>query len=98
VASTGIITQSRFRRNMASELGGAVVFYVPNSDDLRKLRGNTFRLNAAPLGGAIFLNACETTVSRKKALRIERANLFLRNSATDQQRTKNIDRWSCSGA
>jgi hypothetical protein len=55
-------------------------------------------LNAAPLGGAIFLNACETTVSRKKALRIERANLFLRNSATDQQRTKNIDRWSCSGA
>jgi predicted outer membrane repeat protein len=97
-AATGIITQSRFRRNMASEIGGAVAFYTPNSDDLRKLRGNTFRLNAAPLGGAIFLNACETTVSRKKALRIERANLFLRNSATDQQRTKNIDRWSCFGA
>ncbi len=97
-AGTGIITQSRFRRNMASEIGGAVAFYTPNSDDLRKLRGNTFRLNAAPLGGAIFINACETTVSRKKALRIERANLFLRNSATDQQRTKNIDRWSCSGA
>jgi hypothetical protein len=85
---------------MASEIGGAVAFYTPNSDDLRKLRGNTFRLNAAPLGGAIFLNACsnEAAVSRKKALRIERANLFLRNSATDQQRTKNIDRWSCSGA
>ena len=98
VAGTGIIAQSRFRRNMASEIGGAVVLYTPNSDDLRKLRGNTFRLNAAPLGGAILLNACETTVSRKKALRIERANLFLRNSATDQQRTKNIDRWSCTGA
>ena len=98
VAGTGIIAQSRFRRNMASEIGGAVALYTPNSDDLRKLRGNTFRLNAAPLGGAILLNACETTVSRKKALRIERANLFLRNSATDQQRTKNIDRWSCTGA
>ena len=95
---TGIIAQSRFRRNTAREIGGAVIFYDPNSDDLRKLRGNTFRLNAAPLGGAILLNACGTTVSRKKALRIERANLFLRNSATDQQRTKNIDRWSCSGA
>ena len=97
-AITGTITRSRFRRNTARQMGGAVYLIQPISDDLRKLRGNTFRLNAAPLGGAISLNSCGTTVSRKKALRIERANLFLRNSATDQQRTKNIDRWSCTGA
>ena len=94
LAATGIITQSRFRRNMASEIGGAVAFFTPNSDDLRKLRGNTFRLNAAPLGGAIFLNACETTVSRKKALRIERANSFSGNRATAKRRTNNIERWT----
>ncbi len=86
----GAISRSRFTRNSAGGHGGAVVFGAPNRDALRELRGNTFMRNAAPTGGAITLGPCGTP-NRSEAARVERANRFLRNRATEQRRTRNIE-------
>ena len=87
-----IITRSRFTRNTAGEHGGAMLLYAPNSADLQQLRGNTFMRNTAPAGGAITLGPC-TVPSRNEATRVERANRFSGNRATEQRRTQNIERW-----
>ena len=87
-----IITRSRFTRNTAGEHGGAMLLYAPNSADLQQLRGNTFMRNSAPAGGAITLGPC-TVPSRNEATRVERANRFSGNRATEQRRTQNIERW-----
>ena len=87
-----IITRSRFTRNTAGEHGGAMLLYAPNSADLQQLRGNTFMRNTAPAGGAITLGPC-TVPSRSEATRVERANRFSGNRATEQRRTQNIERW-----
>jgi predicted outer membrane repeat protein len=95
-AATGTITRSRFTRNMAGEHGGAMFLWAPNSADLQQLRGNTFMRNTAPAGGAITLGPC-TVPSRSEATRVERANRFSGNRATQQRRTNNIERWDTGG-
>jgi predicted outer membrane repeat protein len=96
-SGTGTITRSRFTRNTAGEHGGAILLYAPNSDDLRQLRGNTFMRNTAPAGGgAITLGPC-TVPSRSEATRVERANRFSGNRATQQRRTNNVERWATGG-
>ena len=92
-AATGTITRSRFRRNTAIERGGAILM-VSEPGSIVKLRGNVFTRNAAPFGGAITLQSCGTTVSRKKITLIKRTNRFVRNSANSQQGTKNIESWA----
>jgi len=91
-AFTGTIARSRFTHNLAGEHGGAVILYSANSDDLQQLRGNTFMRNAAPAGGAITLGPCNAP-SRSEVARVERANRFSGNRATEQRRTNNIERW-----
>jgi predicted outer membrane repeat protein len=97
-AGSGTITRSRFTRNTAGKHGGAMVLEAPNSADLRQLRGNTFMRNSAPAGGAIALGPC-VVPSRSEATRVERANRFSRNRATEQRRTNNVERWEggCDG-
>lgn len=90
--SGGLITQSRFRSNTAIERGGAIMISLAPGYTV-KLRGNVFTQNAAPFGGAITLQFCGTTGSRKKITLIKRTNRFVGNSATSQQGTKNIENW-----
>ena len=92
-ATSGTIARSRFTRNTAGNHGGAVALWSPNSADLRQLRGNTFMRNQAGAGGAIMLGSCGPAFSRSQAARVERANRFSGNRATDQRRTNNIERW-----
>jgi predicted outer membrane repeat protein len=89
--STATIARSRFTLNSAGEHGGAVNLYGPTRQDLRKLRRNTFSRNTAPLGGAVTLGGC-VAPSRSEAARVERANRFSGNRATEQRRTNNIER------
>jgi len=67
------------------------LIYAPNSADLRQLRGNIFMRNTAPAGGAITLGPC-VVPSRSEVARVERANRFSGNRATEQRRTQNIER------
>jgi predicted outer membrane repeat protein len=91
LVGNGSISRSRFTRNSAGEHGGAVLFYAPNRDALRELRGNTFMRNSALAGGAITFGPCGTP-SRSEAARVQRANRFSGNRATEQRRTNNIER------
>ena len=91
-SETAEITGSRFIRNTSDQHGGAVYFWGATADDLRHLRRNTFTRNTAPAGGAITLGPC-TVPSRSEATRVERANRFSGNRATEQRRTQNIERW-----
>ena len=91
-AVTGTVGRSRFTRNTAGQHGGAILFYSPAPTDLRLMRRNTFSRNTAPAGGAITFGPCETP-SRSQAARVERANRFSGNRATEQRRTNNIERW-----
>jgi predicted outer membrane repeat protein len=90
------IARSRFTRNTAGGHGGAVILWSPNSDDLQQLRRNTFTRNRAGVGGAITLGPC-TVPSRSEAARVERANRFSGNRATEQRRTNNIERFDNGG-
>ena len=92
-ASTATIARSRFTRNTAGQHGGAVILFFPTNDDLRKLRRNTFSRNTAPSGGALTLGSC-VAPSRSQAARVQRANRFSGNRATEQRRTRNIERWA----
>jgi hypothetical protein len=83
--------RSRFTRNTAGGHGGAVHLWAPNSDNLRKLRGNTFTRNRAGVGGAITLGSCGPAVRRSQAARVEGANRFSGNRATVKRRTNNIE-------
>ena len=96
IAGSGTITRSRFTRNTAGRHGGAVILWGPNSADLRQLRGNTFMRNTAPAGGTITLGPC-IVPSRSEATRVERANRFSGNRATEQRRTNNVERWEEDG-
>ena len=91
-AFTGTIARSGFTRNSAGEHGGALILISTNSDDLQQLRGNSFVRNVAPVGGAITLGPCNAP-SRSEVARVERANRFSGNRATEQRRTNNIERW-----
>ena len=91
-ASTGIISNSRFTSNTAGEHGGAVLFAVATAGDLQQLRGNTLTRNRAPAGGAITLTSCGPVYSRKQVRRLESANDFSENRATEQRSTSNIQR------
>jgi hypothetical protein len=55
------------------------------------MRRNTFSRNTAAVGGAMTLGPC-VTPSRSQAARVERANRFSGNRATEQRRTNNIER------
>ena len=92
-ATSGTIARSRFTRNTAGDRGGAVALWSPNSADLQQLRGNTFLRNQAGAGGAITLGSCGPAFSRSQVARVERANRFSGNRATEQRRTNNIERW-----
>ena len=92
-ASSATIARSRFTRNTAGAHGGAVTLAFPSSADLPKLRGNTFSRNTAPSGGALTLGSC-VAPSRSQAARVQRANRFSGNRATEQRRTRNIERWA----
>jgi predicted outer membrane repeat protein len=91
-ASTGTISNSRFTSNTAGEHGGAVLFAVATAGDLQELRGNTLTRNRAPAGGAITLTSCGPVYSRKQVRRLESANDFAENRATEQRSTSNIQR------
>ena len=91
-ASTGTISNSRFTSNTAGEHGGAVLFAVATAGDLQQLRGNTLTRNRAPAGGAITLTSCGPVYSRKQVRRLESANDFSENRATEQRSTSNIQR------
>jgi hypothetical protein len=96
LAFTGTIARSRFIRNTAGGHGGAVHLFAPTSDNLQKLRGNTFTRNRAGAGGAIVLGSCGTVVpGAAKAARVERANRFSGNRATVKRRTNNIETGYC---
>lgn len=93
-AFTATVTSSTFTRNMASEHGGAIMLAAPAAEDLRMMRRNTFRSNTAQVGGgAITLGPCEVP-GRSEAARVERANRFTGNRATEQRRTMNIELWT----
>jgi predicted outer membrane repeat protein len=91
-ANTGAISNSRFTSNTAGEHGGAVLFAVATAGDLQQLRGNTLTRNRAPAGGAITLTSCGPVYSRKQVRRLESANDFSENRATEQRSTSNIQR------
>jgi len=96
-AETATITRSSFTRNTSQTHGGAVALSAPVSSDLSLMRRNTFSRNTAAAGGAMTLGPCGTP-SRSQAARVERANRFSGNRATDQRRTMNIERWEdCVG-
>ena len=92
---TGTVVRSRFTQNTAGGRGGAVLLAFPNGVDLLQLRGNTFIRNTALAGGAITLGPC-IVPSRSQAARVQRANRFSGNRATQQRRTNNIERWEAS--
>ena len=91
-AATGTVDGSRFRRNTAGQHGGAIFFDIQAPTDLRLMRRNTFSRNTAAAGGAITFGPCGTP-SRSEAARVQRANRFSGNRATEQRRTNNIERW-----
>ena len=96
-AETATFTGSSFTRNTSQTHGGAVALSAPVSSDLILMRRNTFSRNTAPAGGAMTLGPCGTP-SRSEAVRVERANRFSGNRATEQRRTMNIERWEdCVG-
>jgi predicted outer membrane repeat protein len=96
-AETATITRSSFTRNTSQTHGGAVALSLPASSDLSLMRRNTFSRNTAAAGGAMTLGPCGTP-SRSQAARVERANRFSGNRATEQRRTMNIERWEdCVG-
>jgi len=96
LATTGTIARSRFIRNTAGGHGGAVHLWAPNSDNLQQLRRNTFTRNRAGAGGAIVLGSCgPVDPGAAKAARVERANRFSGNRATEQRRTNNIETGYC---
>ena len=88
---TGTIARSRFTKNSAGENGGAVALFLPDNVALQQLRGNTFSRNIAAAGGAITLGPC-IVPTRSQAARVERANRFRGNRATEQRRTSNVER------
>ena len=90
-AATGIVNSSRFTRNTSGVNGGAIFLYSPAPTDLRLMRRNTFSRNRAAAGGAMTLGPCGTP-SRSQAARVQRANRFSGNRATEQRRTNNIER------
>ena len=92
LAATGTVDGSRFTRNTAGQHGGAIFFDSPAPTDLRLMRRNTFSRNTAAAGGAITFGPCGTP-SRSEAARVQRANRFSGNRATEQRRTNNIERW-----
>jgi len=98
LAETGTVDSSRFTRNTSGTHGGAIFFYLPAQTDLSLMRRNTFSRNTAAAGGAISLGPC-IVPSRSEAARVERANRFSGNRATEQRRTNNIERWGdgCKG-
>lgn len=91
-AETATIARSRFTRNMAVEHGGAVYVDEVTADNFSQLRRNTFTGNRADSGGAITLRSCDV-ITRSQATRVEQANRFLGNRATEQRRTRNVERW-----
>ena len=97
-ASTATITGSSFTRNTSQTHGGAVALSLPASSDLRLIRRNTFSRNEARVaGGAITLGPCGATTRSEERL-LFGANRFLGNRATEQRRTKDIERWEeCVG-
>ena len=90
-ASTGVVAGSRFTRNTAGTHGGAIYFGSPALTDLKLMRRNSFSRNTAAVGGAMTFGPC-VTPSRSQAARVERANRFSGNRATEQRRTNNIER------
>jgi predicted outer membrane repeat protein len=90
-ADTATISSSRFTRNTAVDRGGAVYVNIGTAEDFPQLRRNTFSGNRAASGGAITLRSCGA-IRRSLATRVERANRFSGNRATEQRRTKNIER------
>ena len=90
--ATGTVDGSRFTRNTSGRNGGAIYFYSPAPTDLRLMRRNTFSRNRAAAGGALTLGPCGAP-SRSEAARVQRANRFSGNRATEQRRTNNIERW-----
>jgi hypothetical protein len=92
LAATGTVDGSRFTRNTAGQHGGAIFFDSPAPTDLRLMRRNTFSRNTAAAGGAITFGPCGAP-SRSEAARVQRANRFSGNRATEQRRTNNIERW-----
>ena len=90
-ASTGAVAGSRFTRNTSGTHGGAIYFSSPAPTDLRLMRRNSFSRNTAAVGGAMTLGPCGTP-SRSQAARVERANRFSGNRATEQRRTNSIER------
>ena len=86
------LNHSRFIGNRAFEHGGALVVYLANAVNVQQISRNTFSRNRAATGGAITVGPC--TVPRlSDVARLERANRFSGNRATEQRRTKNIERW-----
>jgi len=69
-----------------------VALLFPDIVALQQLRGNTFSRNTAAAGGAITLGPC-IVPTRSQAARVERANRFRGNRATEQRRTSNVERW-----
>jgi hypothetical protein len=55
------------------------------------MRRNSFSRNTAAVGGAMTFGPC-VTPSRSQAARVERANRFSGNRATEQRRTNSIER------
>ena len=90
-ASTGAVAGSRFTRNTSGTHGGAIYFSSPALTDLRLMRRNSFSRNTAAVGGAMTFGPCGTP-SRSQAARVERANRFSGNRATEQRRTNSIER------
>jgi predicted outer membrane repeat protein len=90
-ASTGVVAGSRFTRNTSGTHGGAIYFSSPALTDLKLMRRNSFSRNTAAVGGAMTFGPCGTP-SRSQAARVERANRFSGNRATEQRRTNSIER------
>jgi hypothetical protein len=62
------------------------------AEDFPQLRRNIFAGNRAASGGAITLRSCDA-IRRSQATRVERANRFSGNRATEQRRTNNVWLW-----
>ena len=90
-SETVTIVGSRFTRNTAVERGGAVYVGQVTAENFPQLRRNAFAGNRAGSGGAITLRSCDA-IRRSEAIRVERANRFSGNRAT-QRRTNNIELW-----
>jgi predicted outer membrane repeat protein len=92
-ARTAKVTRSRFLGNTAVAHGGALYIFAIELTELRQIWRNTFMRNrAGGGGGAITLGPC-TVPSRSQARRVEQSNRFSGNRATEQRRTRNVERW-----